>query len=161
MCGAVGSPVAMQDLRCTGGEFSIDECTWSAPDAACMGHALDSIVYCGRSGGAMQDGAARLLDSDGGGAPSLGSEGLLEVYLKGVWSPVCGVTPGAASVACKAMGFAGAASVAGISKANSVMPMVGSLSCGGSEASLAECSFDVGDDVYCAPAEAAIVRCSG
>ena len=53
---------AMADLKCSGSEWSVEECTWSAPDDACMGHAYDTVVYCtvSESGGASQ-GAVRLI----------------------------------------------------------------------------------------------------
>ena len=161
MCGAAGSPVAMKDLQCAGGEFSIDECTWSAPDAACAAHELDSVVFCGKTDALTGEGTARLLSSDG--APSLSGAGLLQIYHDGVWTPVCGLTPGAASVACKTMGFAGA-SVSGAaaqSSTNAEIPLLGNLHCDGSESSVTDCSFEQGDDVYCAPSEAAVVSCAG
>lgn len=52
VCGAPGSPVAMQSLTCAGGELAITECEWSAPDAACSSHGSDSVVFC--VGGAME-----------------------------------------------------------------------------------------------------------
>ena len=52
VCGAPGSPVAMQSLTCTGAELSVTECEWSAPDAACSSHGGDSVVFC--TGGAME-----------------------------------------------------------------------------------------------------------
>merc|ERR1711862_58340 len=78
VCGAQGSPVGMKDLTCTGGEFSIDECTWSSPDASCLGHELDSVVYCGMTGSIVQEGKARVLDN---GSPSLSGGGILQVYM--------------------------------------------------------------------------------
>jgi hypothetical protein len=50
ICGAPGSPVAMQGLTCTGGELAVSECEWSATDASCSNHASDSVVFC--AGGA-------------------------------------------------------------------------------------------------------------
>ena len=151
----------MKDLRCTGEEMDVGECAWSPPDAACAGHEADSIVYCGVMGGPLWEGAARLLGTDG--APSLSGEGLLQVFADGQWSSVCGLDSGAATVACKAMGFAGAAG--GSSAAGhawmSGAPGIGELSCGGSEHGLRECSFQHAQDVFCAPAEAAIISCSG
>ena len=51
LCGAPGSPVAMQSLTCTGAELAVGECEWSAPDATCSSHGSDSIVFC--AGGAV------------------------------------------------------------------------------------------------------------
>ena len=52
VCGAPGSPVAMQSLTCTGAELAVSECEWSAADASCSSHASDSIVFC--AGGAAE-----------------------------------------------------------------------------------------------------------
>lgn len=151
----------MKDVQCLGGEFSIDECTWSTPDTACAAHEMDSIVFCGKTNAASMEGTARLLSSDG--APSLSGTGLLQIYVGGEWSPVCGVAPGAASLACKAMGFTGASVSEAVvqSKTNTKTPLLGSLSCSGAETSIMDCSFERGDDVYCAPAEAAVLSCAG
>ena len=155
----------MQQLVCTGSELSIGECSWSAPDQACFEHRLDAVVFCGdASHSATPEGAVRLLSNDG--APSLSGTGVLEVHVGGVWSPVCGITPGAAAVACKLMGFAGAATPGGMSLAghdghDSKEPRVGDLDCGGSEPSILDCSFQAGDDVFCAAAEATVVHCTG
>ena len=164
LCGAAGSPVSMMDLACTGSELSVGECSWSVPDAACSGHALDSVVFCGEAGQpTTPEGAVRILSEDG--APSLSGTGTLEVHIGGAWSPVCGVSPGAAAVACKLMGFAGAGTAAGnkgaLSSPATKEPRVGDLDCGGSESSLLECSFREGDDVFCAPAEATLLNCAG
>jgi len=162
ICGVAGSPVSMQDLACTGSELAVDECTWSAADATCSEHAFDSVVYCGTSGTARQEGGlVRLLSSDG--APSLTGVGLLEVNVDGAWSPVCGLSPGATSVACKMMGFAGAASSGDmlLPVTTSKMPQVGNMDCAGSESNLLDCSYEAGTDVFCAPSEATVVQCSG
>ena len=52
ICGAPGSPVAMQSLTCTGAELAVSECEWSAADAGCSSHAGDSVVFC--AGGAPE-----------------------------------------------------------------------------------------------------------
>merc|ERR1711979_29215 len=153
-----------KDLRCAGGELSIHECSWAAPDAPCLGHRLDSVGYCARDGVFMHDGVARLLDSTG--APALGGQGLLQIFLQqtGTWTTVCGATQGAVSVVCKGMGFSGASSsgVVGLSKTNTDAPLIGGLSCVGSESSVTQCNFDQGAlNVFCAPSEAVLVQCSG
>merc|ERR1711933_614465 len=87
-----------------------------------------------------------------------------QMFWGGAWSSVCGATPGAVSVACKIMGFSGASATSSIAQAkeNNDEPLVGALSCSGSEASLSECSFDHGAlNVFCAPREAVWARCSG
>ena len=153
----------MRGLACTGSELSVSECRWSAPGQACLGHTLDSVVFCGEaSRSSTPEGAVRLLSSEG--APSLTGAGVLEIYIGSAWSPVCGITPGAAAVACKLMGFTStAATPGGVLLAGSVArePRVGDLDCGGSESSILGCSFQEGDDVFCAPAEAAVVQCAG
>ena len=145
LCGATGTLVAMQDLACQGGELRLAECQWAGPTAACLSHDADSVVYCGRDDDlAGREGSARLLSQDG--APSLAGDGLLEVFVSGAWSPVCGVTAGAATVACKALGFSGAQAV--VEKASGrAAPAVGELSCSGSEASILDCSYQIGEDV--------------
>merc|ERR1712039_835288 len=90
--------------------------------------------------------------------------GVLEVYVSSAWSPVCGITPGAVTVACKLMGFAGAAAAPGgalVAGSAAREPQVGGLDCGGSESNILDCSFQEGDDVFCASAEAAVVHCVG
>lgn len=121
---------------------------------------MDSVVYCGETTAEDPLGSARLVAADG--APSLSGKGMLELFAAGGWSPVCGVTPGAAQVACKAMGYAGAsASATEAAPWNMKTPSVGALSCSGTEESLVDCSFEEGDDVFCAPVEAAVLQCTG
>merc|ERR1719350_973851 len=161
LCGAPETSVAMQDLACRGGELGLSECTWSAPSTECLTHARDSIVYCGSSGAGAPRGSVRLLSADG--APSLSQEGLVEIFVNGEWSPVCGISQGAESVVCKALGFAGAgvSSEAAPQVGPSVrVPRLGDLRCSGSETSVLDCSFEAGDDVYCAASEASSIRCS-
>ena len=52
ICGAPGSPVAMQSLKCTGAELALSECEWSVPDTSCSSHGSDAVVFC--TGGAME-----------------------------------------------------------------------------------------------------------
>lgn len=159
LCGASGTKIAMQDLACTGDELTLAECAWSAPSGACLAHEADSIVYCGSSSTGTGEGSVRLLSADG--APSLTGQGALEIFVNEEWSPVCGISPGAQSLACKALGFAGADSSAGsMEVAGGRIPGVGKLDCKGSETSLLDCSFEAGDDVYCAPAEASTISCT-
>merc|ERR1719336_300558 len=47
LCGADGSAVAMEGLRCTGAELTLSECTWASPSTACQSHEHDSIIFCG------------------------------------------------------------------------------------------------------------------
>merc|ERR1719226_477132 len=108
LCGAAGTPVAAQNLACAGGELSITECAWSVPSGAGLSHGEDSVVYCGSATSSTAEGSVRLLSADG--APSLTGDGFAEVFLDGAWSPVCGISSGAASVLCKAAGFTGIAS---------------------------------------------------
>ena len=78
LCGAPGSPVAMADLSCSGAEWSIEECMWSAPDVSCSGHAFDTVVYCTASEGAVaSQGAVRLISDDG--SPSIDEIGRAHV----------------------------------------------------------------------------------
>ena len=161
LCGASGTKVAMASVACTGDELTLTECAWSVPSEACLTHEADSIVYCGSSSTGFSEGSVRLLSAEG--APSLTGQGALEMLVNEEWSPVCGISPGAQSLACKALGFAGAAdSSAGSMEiaGGSHIPRVGKLDCKGSETSLLDCSFEAGDDVYCAPAEASTISCT-
>ena len=97
-----------------GGELDVRSCSWSLPDEACKTHDQDAVVYCGSVPAAslLADGALRLIGPDG--APSLDGVGRLEVFRSGVWVSVCaaGFAHGGAQVACRTMGFTGAASSA-------------------------------------------------
>merc|ERR1712117_300198 len=155
VCGALGSPIAVQDLTCSGEEISITECTWSDLAGADLGHEKDSVIFCGPSA-ATPEGSVRLLSVDG--APSLSGDGIAEVFQHDAWSPVCDISAGAAVVLCKALGFVGVATEA--EQGRSVkFPGIGNLICLGSEASVLECNFESGEDVYCAPSEAAFIHC--
>ena len=98
-------PVGLANLVCDGGELDIQDCSFTAPDAACLDHSLDSIVYCGLEGHSSNppEGTSRILSFDG--SPSIDGVGRLEMFSAGGWSPVCtsGFTSGAANVACKSM----------------------------------------------------------
>ena len=157
LCGPPAVPITMQDLVCIGGELSIEDCTWSEPSG--VTHDQDSILFCGTASDGPAEGSVRLLSQDR--APSLSSSGIVEIYLGGRWSPVCGISTGAESLVCKELGFAGAAAGTGQEKTRSLSsPSVGGLTCSGAEASVLDCSYDVGDDVYCAPSEASLVSCA-
>merc|ERR1712241_1631717 len=167
-----GVPVAMKDLTCEGGEFQVQDCQWGSPDAGCSDHILDAVVYCGTDGtaGIINEGSLRILSHDG--APSIDGEGRLEIFKAGGWAPVCntGFTAGAEMVACKSMGFDGVKpssvpamcnTFKGKNYCGAVPPYVSKVSCAGQETSFQSCSFEEGDDVFCAPEESAIVRCTG
>ena len=81
-----------------------------------------------------------------------------------------GFTVGAASVACKAMGYSGTAS----SETNldcrdalehnlcgGVEPRISEVSCSGQEASIVECPHEEDDNVFCAPEESVVIHCNG
>ena len=168
LCGEAGSLIAMKDLACTGHEWDITECTWAAPDASCSNHEHDAIVFCGEDEASLQDGLLRLIARDG--SPSITGEGRLEMFRAGSWAPVCrnGFAPGGVGVACAQMGFSGASSEAtsrcaidGPGACGGTPPYVSKLSCSGHEATVLECAFEEGDDVFCAPEEAVMIKCSG
>lgn len=162
LCGAVGTPVAISDLKCSGSEWTLEECTWSSPDEACAGHAHDTVVYCARSERAhAPEGAVRLIAADG--SPSIDGVGRPEIHLGNAWAPVCGASAGAATVICKAMGFSGAG---GSSKCSgdacgSMPPGVSELACSGAESAPLACPHEAGDGVFCAPSESVVVTCAG
>ena len=154
----------MADLKCSGSEWSVDECAWSAPDAACQGHAQDTIVFCSQTGEATTaQGTVRLLAGDG--SPSIDGKGRPEIFMEGAWVPICssGVSAGAAGVICKSMGFSGTSSS---SKCNgggcgNAAPGVSELSCTGAESEPLACPHQAGDDVFCAASESLVVACTG
>ena len=155
---------ALAALTCSGAEWSLEECSWSAPDEGCLGHAEDTIVYCSKTDGSLPDGAARLLAADG--SPSMDGKGRPEIYMSGAWLPICnsGVSTGAASVICKSMGYTGAVGAAtkcaGDSCGN-VAPGLNEVACTGAEATVLKCPHEAGDDVFCAPSESIVVTCAG
>ena len=157
LCGSSAVPVTMQDLVCSGGELSVKDCTWSEPSGTT--HEQDSILFCGSSSDGPVGGSVRLLSPDG--APSLSGSGIVEIYLNNNWSPVCGISSGAESLLCRGVGFAGAATgPQPQEKAWSLSnPEVGDLVCSGAEKSVIDCTFETGDDVYCAPSEASFISC--
>lgn len=156
--------MAMADLKCSGSEWSVEECSWSVPDETCMGHGSDVVVYCGSTAkaGAAQ-GAVRLIAEDG--APSLDGKGRPEIHMESHWVPICSsdASPGAAAVICKSMGFSGAGSSSKCSGhgCGDAAPGVGELACAGSESSPLACPHEAGDDVFCAPSESLVVACAG
>lgn len=170
MCGAPGAPIAVSNLLCDGSELGIQECAYnSVPDEKCLDHRADSIVYCGKTQ-TTADNTIRLLSHDG--SPSLDGAGRPEIFRNGRWAPICkaGFTEGAASVLCKAMGFAGSqtfqqsvscANYGGRNFCGTEMPDISEVSCSGQEQSIADCSFEEGDDVFCAPQESVVLQCSG
>merc|ERR550537_537795 len=165
VCGELGSPVSMQNLSCTGGEIELSECSWAAADEACLTHKQDSVIFCSRTSASpiYGDGSVRLLSADG--APSPGGTGRLEVFQGGAWAPVCseGFSQGAASVACKQMGFSGGAVAAGHQSCTSSCqaPGFSDMACTGEEASVLECPHAAGEETYCAPQEAVSLSCDG
>lgn len=164
LCGAAGGPVAMADLTCSGSEWSVEECSWSAPDETCMGHTHDTIVYCAASERAgAADGTLRLIAADG--SPSIDGAGRPEILMENSWVPICssGAGTGAAAVICKSMGFSGASSSSRCSgpSCGNVAPGMSELACAGSESNPLDCPHEAGDDVFCAPSESLLVACAG
>ena len=161
----------MADLRCTGSEWTIQECSWAAPDEACKSHSEDTIVYCAKAetAGKAAQGAVRLISHDG--APSIDGKGRPEVLMGDAWVPICstGLSSGSAAVICKSMGFSGAAATGpsscaafnGKNYCGSVAPGVSALTCSGSESEVLACPHEAGEDVFCAPSESATVACVG
>jgi hypothetical protein len=168
VCGAPGSSVAVQALSCQEGGINLDGCHWHVPDASCLSHELDSVVFCGSQSSLDLDGSLRLVAYDG--APSSDGTGRLDILLEGHWAPICseGFSAGAATVACKQMGFTGAehlldSSCFSVSGRNfcSMSPHMSDLACSGKETNLMSCPFEKGLDVFCAPNEAVVLSCLG
>lgn len=89
---------------------------------------------------------------------------------KGSWGAVCsqGFNAASAAVACKQMGFtsnaaspASCASVNGVNYCPDTWPTLSGVACKGSEASLVDCVFDAGDEVFCAARESVLLTCAG
>jgi hypothetical protein len=147
----------------------VARCTWGVADESCRSHDLDSVVFCYHGAGLQGEGGLRLIAGDG--APSMDGSGRLEIYKSGRWAPVCteGFSDGGVSVACRQMGYAGA-SVQGVQRCVSikgenycadVAPHISEVSCSGDEAYMLSCTYSEGDEVFCAPNEAAVISCSG
>ena len=88
------------------------------------------------------------------------------MFTSGAWGPVCaeGFADGSAAVACKQMGYAGVATpsasvacslVVELDFCSDVAPRVSGLACTGAESAAKECPYEAGDNVFCAPDEAA------
>jgi len=169
LCGARGSGVAMKNLRCRGDEVDINGCEWEQPDGECLKHDADAIVFCSREGDQLfEDGLVRLVASDG--APSLDGKGRLEIARNGVWESVCseGFTHGSALLACRQLGLDGASkpTIAPTCDANGVnfcssTPGLSRFACTGAEKSLLSCSYDSGEEVFCAKKESVVISCAG
>lgn len=168
ICGAQGSPVAMSDLKCTGNEWSIEQCKWKLPDEACLDHTKDAVIYCADGSAGDKEGALRLLDGDG--APTVSGQGRLEVFHEGDWGPVCKeeFTAGSAAVACKKMGYSGVdqgatsscSNINGENVCSSQAPHM-KVACNGKEDGFESCPKEVGDDVFCGSKEAVAIKCTG
>lgn len=169
MCGAVGSRVAMKNLKCRGDEMDLASCAWEAPDEICAQHDADSVVHCASDAEVLTEGDLRLISFDG--APSADGVGRLEVFSEGAWGPVCadGFGAGAAAVSCKQMGFSGAqeggfaacAARGDRDYCNEHAPVWSSVACSGSEMVLSDCAAEKNADVYCAPSESIVIACAG
>eukprot|EP00927_Polykrikos_kofoidii_P003209 TRINITY_DN1127_c0_g3_i1.p1 TRINITY_DN1127_c0_g3~~TRINITY_DN1127_c0_g3_i1.p1 ORF type:complete len:256 (-),score=29.55 TRINITY_DN1127_c0_g3_i1:59-826(-) len=167
-CGAKSTGVAMRDLHCRGDEVAITGCVWEQPDEECLKHDTDAIVFCSREGDELlHEGMVRLVASDG--TPSLDGKGRLEIARQGVWEPVCsdGFTDGAALIACKQMGFDGSTKPSISQTCNafgldfcSSPPGLSRLACTGTETSLLSCSYDAGEEVFCATKESVVISCA-
>jgi|EP00927_Polykrikos_kofoidii_P003212 hypothetical protein len=167
-CGGKNEGVAMKNLQCRGDEVDITGCVWEQPDEECLKHDADAIVFCSREGDeSLEDGSVRLVASDG--APSLDGKGRLEIARQGAWETVCseGFTHGSALIACKQMGFDGSTKPSISQTCNafgldfcSSPPGLSRLACTGTETSLLSCSYDAGEEVFCATKESVVISCA-
>ena len=162
----------MKNVKCNGGEATLQECPWSDPDSDCASHLSDSIVFCTNRGPneAVAEGTLRLLGATG--APSLDGVGRVEIYQDGSWGPVCadGWSAGSEAVACRSMGFSGVqrslagtscADVDGVNYCGATLPTLTHVACSGSESSLLDCQHRGASEVFCAAADAVTVACQG
>ena len=154
----------MSDLKCSGTEWTLEECSWTAPSEECLTHAHDAIVFC--SNGNIQgesQGQVRLIAQDG--SPAIEGQGRPEVLVHGSWSPVCstGLSSGSPAVLCKAMGFSGVVGSARCQgeECGSIAQNLAELACSGSEGEPLACPHESGDDVFCAPSESVVITCAG
>ena len=158
LCGSPEAHVAMANLDCSGGELDIQECSYTEPNATCLDHMRDSIIFCsdGKDAGQFAEGTLRLLGVEG--APSISGAGRLEVFSAGKWAPVCrtGFSKGAATVACKGMGFAGANHSDDVDACRlfrsenycgEIIPRLSEFTCVGDEGNLMDCPHAESDDV--------------
>jgi hypothetical protein len=176
ICGAKGTPVAMQNLQCMGHESSLQDCEFSNPDDACKEHGKDSVIWCSDGepyiDNSIQNGAVRLVGKFGG--PAINGKGRLEEYLHKEWHPVCakGFTLGSAAVACKMMGYSGMDPRGGL-KCKDVSKDEGfcgeeipdiELNCSGKEQDVLNCphTYDPdADETQCAPNQGVVINCMG
>ncbi|ERE87010.1 neurotrypsin isoform X2 [Cricetulus griseus] len=131
--GEGSGPILLDEVRCTGNELSIEQCSKSSWGEHNCGHKEDAGVSCVP----LTDGVIRLA----GGKSS--HEGRLEVYYKGKWGTVCddGWSEMNTYVACRLLGFK-------YGKQSSVSHFEGSngpiwlddISCSGKESSFIQCS---------------------
>jgi len=172
VCGEGGSAVAMMAVMCKGHEGSLQECPFSEPSEVCLSHADDSVVYCTNRPAAEFTAAGQLRLVDLNGAPSINGLGRLEAFGGSSWAPVCsdGWTAASESVACGSMGFSGVArslvatpcgDIDGGDYCGGQLPEMSSVVCGGGEASLLDCSYEAGADVFCSSEDNIVLHCSG
>jgi len=142
--GAGTVPERLENLRCSGNETNLNECSWANSNWGQM-HADDYSVACN---GSETISDLRLVN----GKTTGGAEGRLEVLIEGQWGTVCDwvawFNQEAADVACSQLGFSGPAQLVQGSKYSqdeSLPIIISHVGCSGGEASLNDCSFDAND----------------
>ncbi|XP_030853316.1 uncharacterized protein LOC115929142 [Strongylocentrotus purpuratus] len=145
--------IVLDDVNCSGNEWSLFECSNGGLGVSNCGHSEDAGVRCR----VLEDGEVRLV----GGTSD--SEGRVEVSYNGEWGTVCDDAwdTNDASVVCRSLGFAGAleaVSSAGFGQGIGTI-VLDDVNCSGNESSLFECSNGGLGVSNCGHSEDAGVRC--
>ncbi|XP_031566219.1 deleted in malignant brain tumors 1 protein-like [Actinia tenebrosa] len=160
-------PVWLDDMRCTGSEASLEDCShpgWGVVSSNCNGHTSDAGVWCSslqvlfrifsfymrKQHKCSYEPHIRALRSDTRGFV----EGVIQVYHNGQWGTVCGDywDSNDANVACRQLGFSKALGAWCCGEGGGEYPInsrgygrgegqvwLDSLKCTGSEATLWDC----------------------
>ncbi|KAJ7324432.1 hypothetical protein JRQ81_017452 [Phrynocephalus forsythii] len=152
--GQGSGPILLDDVECSGNEFSLDQCKKSSWGEHNCDHIEDAGVTCDP----LAEGTIRLA---GGNNPN---EGRVEVYHNGGWGCVCddGWTGSTAQVACRQLGFSGPARLAskGEFASGQGFILLDDVACTGTELSLFDCPHGNWGQHDCSHEEDVGVHCS-
>ncbi|XP_019357967.1 PREDICTED: neurotrypsin-like isoform X1 [Gavialis gangeticus] len=152
--GQGSGPILLDEVECSGNEFSLDQCKKNDWGQQNCDHIEDAGVSCDP----FTEGTVRLT---GGNTPS---EGRVEVYYNGDWGTVCddGWTDFNAQVVCRQLGFSGPACLAGEGEyaAGLGFILLDDVGCKGTELSLLDCPHSNWGQHDCSHAEDVGIRCS-
>uniref|UniRef100_A0ABM5G0A1 Neurotrypsin n=1 Tax=Pogona vitticeps TaxID=103695 RepID=A0ABM5G0A1_9SAUR len=152
--GQGSGPILLDEVECSGNEFSLDQCKRSSWGEHNCDHIEDAGVTCDP----LAEGTIRLA---GGYNPN---EGRVEVYHNGGWGCVCddGWTGATAQVACRQLGFSGPARLAskGEFASGQGFILLDDVACTGTELSLFDCPHSNWGQHDCSHEEDVGVHCS-